>query len=284
MGDAGGQGINIVIFEGGLAGGLSSLVLFQELMARARVVGGSLDIRRLCKVVAGTGTGALIACMLVLLGMDIDQATAAYLRLVESVFSDKKMITTTGSGTFKASKLEEELKRIVWEAMGDENAPMMKAQQSDDDCKVMAFAMSEYNMNGSIPRIFRSYQGRSNQMPNCPIWQVLRATMAHPELFKSFEVEETSMITESLVGGDIACSNPTPHVLAEVSALYPEGHIASIDHADERASGDEERSDGQRASGAGDGDAVPGHIERVLPVQRRSRDARRADESLAEEG
>ncbi|KAG9106645.1 hypothetical protein FRC07_008765 [Ceratobasidium sp. 392] len=52
--------------------------------------------------------------------------------------------------------------------------------------------------------------------------------MAHPELFKSFGVEETSMITETLVGGDIGCSNPTPHVLAEVSALYPEGHVASI--------------------------------------------------------
>ncbi|KAG9107965.1 hypothetical protein FRC07_008549 [Ceratobasidium sp. 392] len=52
--------------------------------------------------------------------------------------------------------------------------------------------------------------------------------MAHPELFKSFGVEETSKITETLVGGDIGCSNPTPHVLAEVSALYPEGHVASI--------------------------------------------------------
>ncbi|KAG9085445.1 hypothetical protein FRC07_013376 [Ceratobasidium sp. 392] len=136
-----GQGVNIVIFEGGLAGGLSSLVVFKELMARVYAAGGSQDVRKLCKMVAGTGTGALIACMVSLLGMDVDQAAAAYSRLVESVFSDKKMITTSGSGAFKASKLEEELKRIVREATGDENAPMMKAQQSEDDCKVYVPSM-----------------------------------------------------------------------------------------------------------------------------------------------
>ncbi|KAG8722600.1 hypothetical protein FRC09_005999 [Ceratobasidium sp. 395] len=235
--------------EGGLAGGLSSLMIFKEFMTRVCAAGGSSDIRKLCKVVAGTGTGALVACMLVLLGLDIDQAIAAYSKLVESVFSENKLVSMSGSGTFKASKLEEELKKMVQEATGDENTMMMETQHNEDDCKVyvvpliaryalkihaeaprcrMVFAMSKHNMNGSTPRIFRSYQGPSNQMPNCPIWQVLRATMAHPELFKSFEIGDRSMITESLVGGDVACSNPTPHVLAEFGALYPELCVASI--------------------------------------------------------
>ncbi|KAG8705532.1 hypothetical protein FRC09_002893 [Ceratobasidium sp. 395] len=134
----------------------------------------------------------------------------------------------SGSGTFKASKLEEELKRMVRETAGDENAPMMGTQHNEEECKVMVFAMSECNMNASTPRIFRSYQGPNNQMPNCPIWQVLRATMAHPELFKSFLVGDTSAVPEWLVGGDVACSNPTWHVLAEFSALYPDLHVASI--------------------------------------------------------
>ncbi|KAG8796104.1 hypothetical protein FRC12_004856 [Ceratobasidium sp. 428] len=249
MEENGGKGANIVVFEGGLAGGLSSLIIFRELMARVYAAGGGIQIRKLCKMVAGTGTGALIACMLVLLELDIDQAISAYSRLVDSVFSDRKMISTSGSGAFKSSKLEEELKKMIREAMGDENALMMKTQHDEDDCKVyvspvrgscascdctdcyvrrMVFAMSKHNMNASTPRIFRSYQGPNNQMPNCPIWQVLRATMAHPELFKSFEVGKESILPESLVGGDVACSNPTPHVLAEFSALYPESNVASI--------------------------------------------------------
>ncbi|KAG8796251.1 hypothetical protein FRC12_002006 [Ceratobasidium sp. 428] len=134
----------------------------------------------------------------------------------------------SGSGAFKASKLEEELKKMVQEATGDENTLMMETQHNEQDCKVMVFAMSEHNMNASIPRIFRSYQGPSNQMPNCPIWQVLRATMAHPELFKSFQIGEESTVPEWLVGGDVACSNPTSHVLAEFAALYPEFHVSSV--------------------------------------------------------
>ncbi|KAG9118321.1 hypothetical protein FRC07_007225 [Ceratobasidium sp. 392] len=228
MSEEEGQGMNIVVFEGGLAGGLSSLLIFNEIMARVRVAGGSPEIRKHCKMMAGTGTGALSATMLGLLGMDVDQAIAAYSRLVESVFSDKKMISTSGSGTFKASKLEEELKKIVREATGDENTSMIRAVEGQEDCDIMVFAMSKYNMNASTPRIFRSYHISSNEMPDYPIWQVLRASMAHPDLFKGAEVGGASTITESLVGGDIACSNPTAHVLAEVSTLYPERHVASV--------------------------------------------------------
>ncbi|KAG8793483.1 hypothetical protein FRC12_002624 [Ceratobasidium sp. 428] len=228
MEENGGKGANIVVFEGGLAGGLSSLIIFKELMARVCVGGGKVQIRKLYRMMAGTGTGALIACMLVLLGLDIEQAITAYSRLMDSVFSERKMISTSGSGAFKASKLEEELKKMVREATGDEDTLTTETKPDEDDCKVMVFAMSEHNMNASTPRIFRSYQGPNNQMPNCPIWQVLRATMAHPELFKSFEIGEGSTMSESLVGGDVACSNPTPHVLEEFSALYPDSHIASI--------------------------------------------------------
>ncbi|KAG9074605.1 hypothetical protein FRC06_010589, partial [Ceratobasidium sp. 370] len=68
--------------------------------------------------------------------MDIDQAIAAYSRLVESVFSEKKTISAGGSGTFKATKLEEELKKIVREATGDEDTLIMKTQQNEGECKV----------------------------------------------------------------------------------------------------------------------------------------------------
>ncbi|KAG8792095.1 hypothetical protein FRC12_007206 [Ceratobasidium sp. 428] len=229
MDSNGEQGMNIVIFEGGLAGGLSSLIIFKEIMARiCAVTGGARRIHQLCKVMAGTGTGALIACMLGLLGMDVDQAIAAYSKLIKVVFSDKKMISMSGSGTFKASRLEKELKKIVKDRTGDENTRMVNPQQDEADCKIMMFTMSEHNLNASTPRIFRSYRVSKNETPNCPIWQVLRASMAHPELFKSIRIGDAPSTSESLIGGDVACSNPTAHVLTEVSTLYPEGYISSI--------------------------------------------------------
>ncbi|KAG9085383.1 hypothetical protein FRC06_003637 [Ceratobasidium sp. 370] len=199
-------------------------------MSRIRAAGGRLKIRKQYNVMTGTGTGALIVCMLGLLGMDIEEVISTYTKLVEGVFSDKKVISTSGSGAFKASKLEEELKKIkiVRDSTGNEDTRMMGALPDEDDCKIMVFAMSKHNMNASAPRIFRSYRSLENQMPDCPIWQALCATMAHPELFKSTEIAGASGIGESLVGGDVGCSNPTPHALAEVSALYPDRHIASV--------------------------------------------------------
>jgi hypothetical protein len=91
----------------------------------------------------------------------------------------------------------------------------------------MIFAMSKHNLNASRPRIFRSYQGPANQLPDCTIWEALRAAMAHPDFFKGIEIGEPSM-RESFIGGDLGCSNPIAHVLSEVSELYPGQHVASI--------------------------------------------------------
>ncbi|KAG8792218.1 hypothetical protein FRC12_006796 [Ceratobasidium sp. 428] len=141
MEDHGGKGANIVIFEGGLAGGLSSLIIFKELMARVNAASGDLQVCKLCKMMAGTGTGALIACMLTLLGLDIEQSISAYSRLLDSVFSEKKTFGISGSGAFKASKLEEELKKMVREATGDEDTLMMNAQHDEEGCKVYFLLM-----------------------------------------------------------------------------------------------------------------------------------------------
>ncbi|KAG8705087.1 hypothetical protein FRC09_003165 [Ceratobasidium sp. 395] len=165
--------------------------------------------------------------MLGLLEIGVEQAISIYSTIVEHVFSDKKLISTSGSGTFKASKLEEELKKMVREATGNENTRLMNAPSKEDACKIMVFAMSEHNLNASTPRVFRSYQGPSNQMPNCTIWEALRASMAHPELFKGIDIGEAS-VKESFIGGDMSCSDPTPHVLAEIGMLYPDRHVASI--------------------------------------------------------
>jgi predicted acylesterase/phospholipase RssA len=91
----------------------------------------------------------------------------------------------------------------------------------------MVFAMSRHNMNASIPCIFRSYQGAANQMPDCAIWEVLCASMAHPDLFKSVEIGEDA-VRESFVDGGLGCSNPTPHVLTEAKTIFPGRSVSCI--------------------------------------------------------
>ncbi|QRV95656.1 kinesin light chain [Ceratobasidium sp. AG-Ba] len=219
------NGINLLILEGGGARGLSSLIILDELMTR---LGHYLEledqplVRDHFDIVAGTGTGAVIACMVGRLGMSIQRAIQCYVKLAE-VFSERKRIGTT---TYKTTKLQAALKGMVRDITGDENTRMMDTKESDK-CRTMVFAMSAHNMNAGLPCIFRSYQGVSNQMPDSPIWKVLSATMAQPEMFKPIEIGP-DYLRQSFVDGGFGCNNPTAHVLAEVKAIMSSRDLSSI--------------------------------------------------------
>lgn len=91
----------------------------------------------------------------------------------------------------------------------------------------MVLAVSEHNMNAKIPSIFRSYQAPKNQMADCAIWEALRATSAHPDLFKSIEIGQPNM-RESFVDGGLGCNNPLAHILAEAKLAFPDRNVACI--------------------------------------------------------
>jgi hypothetical protein len=91
----------------------------------------------------------------------------------------------------------------------------------------MVFAMSKDNMNAGIPTIFRSYQAPANQMNDCTIWETLRATTAHPDMFKSIEIGDRNL-RESFVASAMGCANPIEHVLAEAKLVYPNRRVACI--------------------------------------------------------
>ncbi|QRV89036.1 kinesin light chain [Ceratobasidium sp. AG-Ba] len=220
------KGVNVLILEGGGARGLSSLVILDELMTRLQ---HSLKletqpmVRDHFDIVAGTGTGAVIACMVGRLGMSIQRAIECYVKLAE-VFSERKRIGTT---TYKTTKLQAVLKGIIRDVTGDENMRMMDISVDRDKCRTMVFAMSAHNMNAGLPCIFRSYQGISNQMPDSSIWKVLSATMAQPEMFKPVDIGP-GYLHQSFVDGGLGCNNPTIHVLEEVKAVMPDRDLSCI--------------------------------------------------------
>ncbi|EUC56823.1 patatin-like phospholipase [Rhizoctonia solani AG-3 Rhs1AP] len=86
------RGINILCIDGGGVRGLSSLLLLQEVMNRLQNLeqGGTVMPADWFDVVAGTGTGGVIACMLGKLGMSINEAIESYTRLTEAVFSKQE--------------------------------------------------------------------------------------------------------------------------------------------------------------------------------------------------
>ncbi|KAG8762001.1 hypothetical protein FRC11_011755 [Ceratobasidium sp. 423] len=223
----GGRGLNILCIDGGGARGLSSLVVLREIMYRINSKRGEgqgiLNPYEHFDVIAGAGTGGINACMLGRLRMPVSRTIEEYVKLMKIVFSAKKM---SGQTMYKGTKLQEALKTMVRDATGNEEESMMEGR-SRSGCRTAVFAMARHNLNASKPIMFRSYEATANPGPACSIWQALYATMAHPDLFKSIDISDSSVV-QSFIGGEIGCSNPLAHVLSEVNRMYPDHRIACI--------------------------------------------------------
>ncbi|CAE6527326.1 unnamed protein product, partial [Rhizoctonia solani] len=225
------EGLNILHkcsnVDGGGARGLSALILVEEVTKRLQAIKNldpPLSPYQCFDVIAGTGTGAVQACMLGRLRMPVHSAIVAYANLAKDVFSEKKR---WGSGSFKTTRLKDSLRNIIQNATGDPDEPMMERQQAGTQCKTLMFAMSRHSIRAGIPTAFRSYHVAANAGPECTIWETLCATMAHPDLFKSFEIGSPPL-SQSFVDAGLGCNNPLNHVLAEVKAIYPDRYVASI--------------------------------------------------------
>ncbi|CAE6375220.1 unnamed protein product [Rhizoctonia solani] len=211
--------------DGGGVRGLSSLIILQEIMHRVENIntGRKIHPYEYFDLIAGTGTGGISACMLGRLRMPIDRAISQYAKLVKEVFKETKMI---GPTMYKGTKLQGVLKAMVREATGDEGEVMNEVTEHEA-CKTAIFAMSRHNLNAGMPVLFRSYTVTANPGPDSTIWEALYATMAHPDLFKSIEIVDSS-VSQSFVGGELGCSNPIAHVLSEVKRVYPDRQVACI--------------------------------------------------------
>lgn len=120
-----GPPLRILSLDGGGVRGYSMLIILQELMYRAYVETEGKppkrdEIPKPCEyfdLIAGTGTGGLIAIMLGRLRLDIETCMDVYVRMTKKVFETDKTIAGIPYKTtlFKASKLEEAIKQCVAE-------------------------------------------------------------------------------------------------------------------------------------------------------------------------
>jgi hypothetical protein len=73
-------------------------------------------------------------CMLGRLRIPLKQAIECYQKLTE-VFSERKLIGTSGSNAFKTTKLKKVLKKIVLDTTGNENSRMIDTRDDADKCR-----------------------------------------------------------------------------------------------------------------------------------------------------
>ncbi|KAI9808647.1 MAG: hypothetical protein M1825_003798 [Sarcosagium campestre] len=120
-----GPPLRVLSLDGGGVRGYSMLILLQELMYRTFVeIEGKAprrdQIPKPCDhfdLIAGTGTGGLIALMLGRMRLDLETCKDVYVRMTRRVFETDKTIAGIPyrSTLFKASKLEEAIRECVAE-------------------------------------------------------------------------------------------------------------------------------------------------------------------------
>jgi predicted acylesterase/phospholipase RssA len=120
-----GAPLRVLSLDGGGVRGYAMLIILQELMYRAHVEAEGKppkreEIPKPCEyfdLIAGTGTGGLIAIMLGRLRLDLETCMDVYVRMTKKVFETDKTIAGIPykQTLFKASKLEEAIKACVRE-------------------------------------------------------------------------------------------------------------------------------------------------------------------------
>ncbi|PSN64458.1 FabD/lysophospholipase-like protein [Corynespora cassiicola Philippines] len=142
-----GPPLRILSLDGGGVRGYSMLIILQELMHRTFVeMEGRApkrhEIPKPCDhfdLIAGTGTGGLIAIMLGRLRLDVDTCKDVYVRMTKRVFETDKTFAGIPyrSTLFKASKLEEAIMECVREhtIYEDEGNDSINAMVSSSDVR-----------------------------------------------------------------------------------------------------------------------------------------------------
>ncbi|KAF8544998.1 FabD lysophospholipase-like protein, partial [Trichophaea hybrida] len=202
--------------DGGGIRGVSELVILDELMSRIQHKLGLCELPRPYQyfdIIGGTSTGGLIAIMLGRLRMSTKEALDEYNKLAGYVFGERKWAFQ--DGYFKATRLEEAIKKIIQKYAPDGDTGEMLESRDDSVCKSFVCAVAARNIGS--PTLFRSYQVPGGI--NCPIWQAARATSAAPTFFKRIKIGEKDAEIEYLDGA-MGWNNPVQQVLAEAHIIY----------------------------------------------------------------
>ncbi|KAF1848514.1 FabD/lysophospholipase-like protein [Cucurbitaria berberidis CBS 394.84] len=172
-----GPPLRILSLDGGGVRGYSMLIILQELMHRAFVETEGRapkrhEVPKPCDhfdLIAGTGTGGLIAIMLGRLRMDVETCKDVYVRMTRRVFETDKTFAGIPyrSTLFKASKLEEAImecvrEHTIYDDEGNDNhdglsssadlrTPMTPGSAMQGRMQRSASNASRYSQIGSTP-------------------------------------------------------------------------------------------------------------------------------------
>lgn len=210
-----GRGIRVLAIDGG---GTRGLLALQTLNKLQNLTGKR--IHELFDYICGVSTGSILAFMLGIFQIPLDECEEMYRKLGSDVFKQNVIVGTVKMGWSHAFYDSEIWENILKERMGEMS---MIESARDPNCPKVAAVSTIVNRGLPLKAfVFRNYRlmpgVRSHYLGDCKhkMWQAIRASSAAPGYFQEFVLGK-----DLHQDGGLLINNPTALAIHECKCLWP---------------------------------------------------------------
>ncbi|XP_028929404.1 calcium-independent phospholipase A2-gamma isoform X1 [Ornithorhynchus anatinus] len=217
-----GRGFRILTIDGG---GTRGVVALQTLRKLVELTGK--PVHQLFDYICGVSTGAILAFMLGLFHMSLDECEELYRKLGSDVFSQNVIVGTVKMGWSHAFYDSQIWEKILKEKVGSQ---LMIETARNPHCPKVA-AVSTIVSRGTPLKafVFRNYSHfpgvKSHYMGSCryKLWQAIRASSAAPGYFAEYALDK-----DLHQDGGLLLNNPAALAMHECKCLWPDVPLQCI--------------------------------------------------------
>lgn len=217
-----GRGIRILAIDGGGTRGVVALQTLRKLVELTQK-----PVHQLFDYICGVSTGAILAFMLGLFHMPLDECEELYRKLGSDVFSQNVIVGTVKMSWSHAFYDSQTWENILKDRMG---SSLMIETARNPTCPKVA-AVSTIVNRGITPKafVFRNYGHfpgiNSHYLGGCQykMWQAIRASSAAPGYFAEY-----ALGNDLHQDGGLLLNNPSALAMHECKCLWPDVPLECI--------------------------------------------------------
>ncbi|KIM26170.1 hypothetical protein M408DRAFT_197123 [Serendipita vermifera MAFF 305830] len=217
-------GLCLLSLDAGGPRGVSQLAILGELMHRIEEEAQDDQVYRPCGVfdmIGGVGSGGIIAILLVVLGLTVEEARSDFIDLSSNVLESRHANPQT-----RTAALQRYIDRLLRKHKIDPETRILNFHDRSMKCK-LAIPISYRSHAGSIG-ILRNYTMGKERALDITIAEALMVTLATPPMFTYTQILKDSATFE-YIGAEWTLSNPTEEILTEAHATFgAERQVACI--------------------------------------------------------
>ncbi|PVF96984.1 hypothetical protein CPB86DRAFT_786474 [Serendipita vermifera] len=222
------NGLHILVFDGGDARALSQLYILREFMRRVSYESNSDEPvfpYQYFHLIGGAGTGGIIAILLGVLRMNVEEAIESFRHIWRYAFqldassctSDPQVDPTNEFTDRMNSSRLESIVRVLLAERGLKKGQKLLSTCKDDFAKTFVCASPTVNIHRS--ECFRTYNSPLDAASGILIVQAVRATSAIPGWFLPASVGPR-LQKRDYIACDQSLSNPIREAMREAEAIF----------------------------------------------------------------